>query len=198
MKTKRSAPLWCYPDGVRLITIAAYLHFLLILAAFSDVVQLSQLDPAPCLQRPNPRLAVSDCSVIPVVDEFSVSVPVVCSVAESGSVHLWESKAARWESLCSTCRKALLDTDAHAEVRHGAALALGALVAAPWITADGAWPAGGEEEDVEGNAGGWLGACAKARKDVVSRHLHQLLKQALANEDTCASASLIELWRSLT
>ena len=58
------------------------------------------------------------------------------SLAEISTPLLFEGRAARWEALCTLCRRALLKADPgghHAnEARHAARLALGALVAAPW------------------------------------------------------------------
>ena len=59
----------------------------------------------------------------------------LCSLAEISAPPLIEGRAARWEALCTLCRRALLEADPggpHANgVRHAAALALGALVA--WL-----------------------------------------------------------------
>ena len=89
----------------------------------------------------------------------------LCSLAEISAPPLIEGRAARWEALCTLCRRALLEADPggpHANgVRHAAALALGALVAAPWA-AESVW--GSETSGAEGaggeGAGGAGGAAA--------------------------------------
>lgn len=59
-----------------------------------------------------------------------------CSVAAVGAPHLWDRRGTAWDAHCGTCRKVLRDADGSMPAtRRAAALALGALVAAPWSAA---------------------------------------------------------------
>ena len=78
----------------------------------------------------------------------------LCSLAEISAPLLFESRGSRWDALCTLCRRTLLEGGLQAhEARHAAALALGALVAAPWA-ADSAVSEASEVE--RGGGGGQL------------------------------------------
>jgi hypothetical protein len=127
-------------------------------------------------------------------------------LAEISAPLLFENRGARWEALCALCRRALLegDTQAH-EARHAAALALGALVAAPWAAdspdneeadldmgdAEGGGSSGAERVQKKGALGGVL---KRLRDTGLQKQLLAPLGVAATAEDRYATRNT-RFWR---